>query len=517
MNEEVTTENIQTADYSRNKGLLLLLSVFIIATCGLIYELIAGTLASYLLGDSITQFSTIIGVYLFSMGIGSWLSKYIDGNLLRWFIRIEILVGIIGGISAPVLFVIFEHIYSFKVILYAFVGLTGVLVGLEIPLLMRILQGKYQFKDLVSNIFTFDYIGGLLASLIFPLVLVPYLGLIRTSLFFGMLNIGVALALMYQFKETKPYRANMLVTIIVCLAAFTGGMLYSQKIMTYSESLAFQDQVIFSKSTPYQRIVLTKNTREMRLFLNGNLQFSSADEYRYHEALIHPGMQNLSGATKVLVLGGGDGLAVRELLKYPQIQSINLVDLDPEMTRLFSTNKILTALNKKAFASPKVKVTNADAYQWVRNNNEKYQFIAIDFPDPSNYSVGKLYTNSFYREVSRLLDSNGVMVVQSTSPYIGRKSFWCINHTLESEGFHVIPYHAYVPSFGEWGYALATKNYCWRNEGKLPEGLKYVNFKTISDMMFFPPDMSDVPTEINKLNNQVLVHYFESDWGPYAH
>ena len=507
----------QRDDNHKGAQLLLLLSVFVIATCGLIYELIAGTLASYLLGDSITQFSTIIGTYLFAMGVGSWLSKFIDGDLLRWFIRIEILVGVVGGISAPALFVIFEHVVSFRLVLYCFVGLTGVLVGLEIPLLMRILKNNYAFKDLVSNIFTFDYIGGLLASLIFPLMLVPYLGLIRTSLFFGFLNILVAFLLLYKFRETKAYRTRFVVIMIITTLGFIAGFAYAEKIMSYSEGMTFQDKVIYSKTTQYQRIVLTKNSRELRLFLNGNLQFSSADEYRYHEALIHPAMQGQPNAHKVLVLGGGDGLAVRELLKYPQLTSIKLVDLDAGMTNIFKKNEMLLQLNKRSLLSPRVNVINTDAYNYVRNDTGSYNVIIIDFPDPSNYSVGKLYTNAFYKEIYRLLADNGVVVVQSTSPYIGRRSFWCIDHTVASVGFHTIPYHVYVPSFGEWGYILATKNYSWKNEGELPAGLRYINNATINDMMFFPPDMKEEETEINKLNNQVLVHYFEKDWGPYAH
>jgi len=495
----------------------LLISVFVIATCGLIYELVAGTLASYLMGDSVTQFSTIIGTYLFAMGIGSWLSKYFGGDLLKWFIRIEILVGLVGGCSSPVLFTVFEHAASFRLILFSFVGLTGMLVGLEIPLLMRILKNNFEFKDLVSNIFTFDYIGGLLASLIFPLILVPYVGLIRTSIFFGLLNLLVALALIYKFKEAKSYRTGFAVTIALSAIVFGIIFVYSEKVMSYSESLSFQDRVILSRSTQYQRIVITKNNRELRLFLNGNLQFSSADEYRYHEALIHPAMQNLPDATKVLVLGGGDGLAVRELLKYPQLQNITLVDLDPGMTNMFKTNPMLLQLNQSSLLSPKVHVLNQDAFNWIRNDSSAYQCIIVDFPDPSNYSVGKLYSASFYRELYRLLDDRGVLVVQSTSPYIGRRSFWCINHTIASEGFKVIPYHAYVPSFGEWGFNMATKNYCWKNEGRLPAGLRYVSNATISDMLFFPPDMAEVQTDINKLNNQVLVHYFETDWAPYAH
>ncbi|WP_083326293.1 polyamine aminopropyltransferase [Hymenobacter coccineus] len=497
---------------------LLLVAVAVIATCGLIYELIAGTLASYLLGDSVTQFSTIIGAYLFAMGIGSWLSKFLDGPLLKWFIRLEILVGLVGGCMAPLLFLLFEYVNSFRLLLYALVGLTGVLVGLEIPLLMRILEHRFPFKDLVARVFTFDYVGALLASLIFPLVLVPHLGLIRTSLLFGALNLVVAGVVLARFSETRPYRRQFAGGIAAALAGLGTLFYFANDLLAHTETLAFQDQVIYSKSTPYQRIVLTRNPRELRLFLNGNLQFSSLDEYRYHEALVHPLMQALPRARRVLVLGGGDGLAVRELLKYKQLTSIRLVDLDPGMTRLFRHSPLLLALNKGALNDPKVQVVSADAYQWVRADTARYDAVIVDFPDPSNYSIGKLYSAAFYTALTQRLAPGGRLVVQSTSPYLARQSFWCVAHTLQAAGLHVVPYHLYVPSFGEWGYVLAGPDAQWRGDaGPLPAGLRYVTAGTIHDMLRFPPDMAEVPTEVNQLNNQALVRYFEEDWGPYVH
>ncbi|WP_207427566.1 polyamine aminopropyltransferase [Pedobacter sp. SYSU D00535] len=492
---------------------LLLISVFVVATCGLIYELIAGTLASYLLGDSVTQFSTIIGVYLFSMGIGSWLSKYFDKNILSWFIQIEILVGIIGGTSSTLLFLLFEHIASFRILLYGLVSLTGILVGLEIPLLMRILQDRFEFKDLVSKVFTFDYIGALLASLIFPLVLIPYLGLVKTSYLFGILNVAVALFVCVNFKREIPAAGYLRSASIISIFGLLVGFVYSETITSFSESMSYNDTIIYSKSTSYQRIILTKRGKVLRLFLNGNLQFSSDDEYRYHEALVHPGLTALPEAKNVLVMGGGDGLAVREILKYPQIQSITLVDLDAGMTSLFQKNNMLVELNKGSLLSPKVKVVNADAFTWVRNQQKKFDFIVIDFPDPSNYSVGKLYTNSFYSEIKGLLAENGIMVVQSTSPYVAPRSFWTVNKTLESVGFHTVPYHNYVPSFGEWGYIMAMQRQHYKKPVQFPAGLKFVSKESLDQMFYFPGDMTKVETEVNKLNNQVLVKYFEDEWG----
>ena len=492
---------------------LLLISVFVVATCGLIYELIAGTLASYLLGDSVTQFSTIIGLYLFSMGIGSWISKYFDKNILSWFIQIEILVGLVGGFSATILFLIFENVASFRIVLYGLVSLTGILVGLEIPLLMRILQDRFEFKDLVSKVFTFDYIGALLASLIFPLLLIPHLGLVKTAYLFGILNVVVALIVCVSFKKEIKAAAYLKSASAISILLLLAGFVYADKITSFSESLTYSDTIIYSKSTPYQRIILTKKNKVLRLFLNGNLQFSSDDEYRYHEALVHPGLQALPNAKNVLVMGGGDGLAVREILKYPQVESITLVDLDKGMTSLFQSNKILLGLNNNSLLSPRVKVINADAFTWIKAQKKQYDFIVIDFPDPSNYAVGKLYTNSFYQLVKSILSLRGLMVVQSTSPYVAPKSFWTVNNTLESVGLKTIPYHNYVPSFGEWGYIMATNpDNMYKKPAKYLPGLKFLSKESFDLMLYFPKDMAKVKTEVNKLNNQILVKYFEEEW-----
>src|SRR5262249_20289948 len=177
---------------------------------------------------------------------------------------------------------------------------------------------------------------------------------------------------------------------------------------------------------------------------------------------------------RVLVLGGGDGLAVREILKYPQIEKITLVDLDPEMTSLFSRLPMLTALNQSSLTSPRVQVTNSDAFPWVDSNTDSFDFIVIDFPDPTNYSIGKLYTTAFYRAVARHLSTQGFLVVQSTSPMFARDSFWCIAETLHQAGLQTFPYHLYVPSFGEWGFILAG-THTYSPSKQLPSGLRFLS------------------------------------------
>lgn len=494
---------------------LLLFSVFIIATCGLIYELIAGALASYLLGDSITQFSTVIGAYLFSMGVGSFFSKYIDKNLLFFFINIEILVGLIGGSSAAFLFLLFEHVASFRVLLYTFVGLTGILVGLEIPLLMRILQNRFEFKDLVSRVFAVDYVGALLASLLFPLVLVPYLGLMRSAFLFGILNVSVAAGTLYFFRKEVRQKKILWVQIIIVSIALLIGFVQSNQLLSFAETEAYEGDILYATTTLYQRIVLARNDAELRLYLNGNLQFSSSDEYRYHEALVHPTLAAHTNPKSILILGGGDGLAAREVLKYPSVQKITLVDLDPAMTRLFSQHPILTQLNSSALSSAKLQIVHADAFLWLKNTKAKYDCVIIDFPDPSNFSLGKLYTLHFYRQLQTILNPDGIVVVQSTSPYVARQSYWCIAQTMQAAGFRVIPYHCFVPSFGEWGYTIGTLSKSFQSPMMFPPNLRFITHSVFQNMQIFPPDMSNLNVEVNQLNNQILVHYFEKEWKKY--
>ncbi|MDX1960861.1 MAG: polyamine aminopropyltransferase [Leptospiraceae bacterium] len=493
-----------------------LVSVFVIATCGLVYELVAGALASYLLGDSVTQFSTVIGVYLFSMGIGSFFSKYIERNIIGVFIQVEILVGLVGGFSSSILFLSFEHVASFRIILYTLVAITGMLVGLEIPLVMRFLRSHFEFKDLVARVFTFDYVGALLASLLFPLLLVPYLGLIRTSLLFGILNVLTGLLTLYLFKNEVPWIRLLKIASIVALIALLLGFVYSEKILSFAESSNYQDKVIYSKTSRYQRIVLTHSQNDIRLFLNGNLQFSSRDEYRYHEALVHIGLAAIPNPKNVLILGGGDGLGLREVLKYPSIEKIYLVDLDKEVTELFSKHPILVSLNQNSLSSPKLKVFNEDAFLWMKETKEKFDFIIVDFPDPSNFSVGKLYTDSFYKLLNLSLNPKGLAVIQSTSPYVAKRTFSCLNTTLKSVGFSTYPYHVFVPAFGDWGYILVSKEQFHLSKN-YPKELKFINFDIAESLFVFPSDMSLSSEPVNKLNNQILVRLFEEEWGAFIH
>jgi spermidine synthase len=492
---------------------LLFLNVLIVATCGLIYELLAGTLASYVLGDSVTQFSLIIGIYLFAMGVGSWLSRFIEKGLARRFVDVELAVAILGGFSAPLLFLSFARVSYFYAVLYFIVFAIGVFVGLEIPLLLRILKDQVEFKDLISRVLAFDYIGALLASILFPILFVPKLGLVRTSLIFGMLNASVALWGTWLLRASiKGGITGLRVRAAIVLVLLVIAFVKANRLTSLAEDEMFADEIVYAKDTPYQRIVITRGRAGFQLFLNGNLQFSSTDEYRYHEALVHPAMLLSNNPRRVLVLGGGDGLALREILKYPSVEHITLVDLDPDMTHLSSRFPLLAELNQHSFENPRVQVINQDALIWLEHTTDQpYDGAIVDFPDPNSFALGKLYTTRFYRLLRNRLTPTAGVSVQSTSPMFARNSYWCIVRTLEAAGFVVKPYYTAVPSFGLWGFALASAS-PFEIPTKPPDGLRFLDEQTLAAMFRLSKDIEPVPVEINRLDNQALVRYYEGEW-----
>lgn len=457
------------------------------------------------------QFSTIIGTYLFAMGIGSWLTRWVVRSLTSRFVQLQITVGLLGGLSSALLFVTFGYATApaFRVVLYLVVFLIGMLVGLEIPLLLRILKDRLEFRELVSQVLALDYIGALVASVLFPLVLVPHLGLVRTACLFGLINVGVALVFLYGMgrKTSLALQVQAWLAVLVLVAAFVG----ADWLTRLSEEALYPEDIILARTSPYQRLIVTRRHGDIRLYLNNNLQFSSEDEYRYHEALVAPAMSAAKSVRRVLVLGGGDGLAARQVLRDPRVESITLVDLDPEMTRLFSTHPLLVKLNAGALTSGRLRVVNDDAYHWLERQGDRYDVILVDFPDPSNYSVSKLYTTTFYRTLKEHLAPEGAAAVQCTSPLFARRSFWCIVETIRAVGLQARPYHAYVPSFGEWGFALIT-------HGEVPvprlggEGYRFLTPGISAAMFEFPADMAPVPVQVNRLYNGILVRYYDQDW-----
>ena len=392
--------------------------------------------------------------------------------------------------------------------------LVGVLVGLELPLLMRILRDKLEFKQLVARALTFDYAGALLGSVGFSLVLLPQLGLTRASLICGLINGLVGLASTWVLAPQAGGRVMVgaRVRAVVVCALLGLAFLQANRFVELTEAELYAGKVVRADQSRYQRIVVTERGESFQLYLNGNLQFSSDDEHRYHEALVHPAMQSAVKRARVLVGGGGDGLAVREVLKWPSVEHVLVVDLDPAMTQLGKESPRLSRANGGALADPRVQIDNSDAFIRFGALKQHYDVIILDFPDPSNYSLGKLYSVEMYRKTKRLLSPGGALVVQSTSPFFARKSFWCIAATLDRAGLHTAPYHAFVPSFGDWGFVLA-KHASFEPPKSGPKlSLRFLNDEAMRALFAFPPDMAEVNVRHNRLETQALVTYYLDEW-----
>jgi spermidine synthase len=394
------------------------------------------------------------------------------------------------------------------------VAVVGTLVGLEIPLFLRILRRRLAFKELVARVLSLDYLGALVASILFPLLFVPRLGLVRTSLVLGSANALVGLWSTWLLADEIRRPAPLRVRCLAVLGLLLAGLVAAERITSMSEEALFTDPIVHARQSAYQRIVLTAGRGSFQLFLDGNLQFSSADEYRYHEALVHPAMAAAARRREVLVLGGGDGLAVRELLRHPDVAEVTLVDLDPAMTSLAVEVPLVRELNRGSLLDPRVRVVNEDALAWLAElpPGRRFDVAVVDFPDPNNFSLGKLYTTTFYERVDRHLAAGGFAVVQTTSPLLARRSFWTVVATVEAVGLTATPYHAHVPSFGEWGFVMMSRR-PWQPPRMLPPGLRFLTVEGLNALLQFPPDMARVDVQPNRLSNQVLVHTFEEEWG----
>jgi spermidine synthase len=328
-----------------------------------------------------------------------------------------------------------------------------------------------------------------------------------------LLNAAVGIASTWLIDEREPGElagARWRGFVVAGLLALA--FLQADRLTSLAESDIYSDEVVFARQSAYQRIVVTRSRASFQLFLNGNLQFSSGDEYRYHEALVHPAFAVAEHKKRVFIGGGGDGLAAREALRYPEVESIVLVDLDPAMTQLARTFEPLRRLNGDSLGNPKVQVVNEDAMVWLAERGGEFDVMLIDFPDPNNLTLGKLYTTRFYTLARRHLAPGGAMAVQATSPLFARASFWCIARTLEAAGFFVRPYHSFVPSFGEWGFVLARSE-AFEVPARVDIGsLRWLNDATMRSLFLLGEDMTEVPVEINRLNNQALVQYYEREW-----
>ncbi|MBT4289346.1 MAG: polyamine aminopropyltransferase [Deltaproteobacteria bacterium] len=541
-------------------SLILGLSMLFVGICGISYEYTFSKLASDILGDSVKQWAIIIGLMMFFMGVGADLQKYFPDELnVDNFIILEVILGLLGGLGPTITLFAFGALHShFILVHYFFICAIGLLIGLEIPLLTRVNQKTLpSLKHNLGMILKMDYIGSFIGALVWIFVLPRFFNLLEISFFLGIINVVVALFTWYWFRDWMKYPVLVPIIAIGVIIILIVGIINGEKLAITAEQKLYKDPIVFTKTTPYQRIILTESqTGNLYCYINGNLQFASLDEHIYHEFLVHPVLATAHSRKNILVLGGGDGLAVREILKYKDVQSVTLVDIDPEMTDLARNYPRLRELNQNSLNTGKVKIVkpegitkgekvkldqigkgffrrqhhfdevelniiNLDAFQFVKSIQGIFDIIVIDFPDPNSLTLSKLYSKEFYGLLKNKLAFEGLIIQQSSSPTFAREAFLIIGRTYQSAGFSTVPIHHTVPSFGDWGWwvsgheerfsATALKHKL-ENISNLPTTVNYITKELVQGSLFFGKGQLETDqTDINKiLDDRVFRHYLKA-------
>ncbi|MFK3958130.1 polyamine aminopropyltransferase [Guptibacillus hwajinpoensis] len=495
----------------------------IVSICGIIFEVLFGALGSYILGDGVKQYTLTISLFLTGMGIGASLSEKVVKNLITRFIAIELLIGLIGGFSSFAVFGItaFAGEEATAIVLYSIILIVGGLTGLELPILIRKANeiGVEMNKSTARVLFS-DYAGGLVGGMLFAFYLRPEFGLVKSAFLVAIVNILVAFWMIYSFRKEIVYQGVYVGVAFLLFVLMIGGTLFGEEMAFSFEQRLYKDPIIYSEETSYQKIILTKEQGDLRLYLDGQLQFSSSDEHRYHETLVHIPMAAVKEAEDVLILGGGDGLAVRELLKYDDLKSITVVDLDPEMVKLAKNHHLLTELNEHSLEDKRVDIHNEDAFRYIEKQKKMFDVIISDLPDPNNESLNKLYTWEFYSLLRNHLDVDGALMVQATSPLFAREAYWTIDRTISEAGLRTSNYHVEIPSFGNWGFVMATRNPVAQEDLDISVQTDYLSDEMIPSLTVFGKDEDShmvkdgkkISLEPNTLIRPHLIEKYENAW-----
>lgn len=517
----IDTKSNPIVSKDNKQSFALVYAAFVAGLCSIVYELLIATTVSYFLGDSVTYFSLTIGLYMAAMGAGSYCSKFIDDKLTSRFLSIEILLALVGGLSIPLLYLSYT-VDGLFLPTYVLLTLTvGFLIGMEIPFLTRLMESFQKLKSNIANILTFDYVGALIATLAFPFFLLPTLGTYLSSIVLGMVNLTIVVVLWRYFKQNlRGDEAKLKLRLAGGFLLLLVAMIMAQPALESWDQSLYSGRVIHSEQSRYQKIVLTRKKDDIRMYLNGNIQFSSKDEYRYHESLVlYPYAYSNSPIKRVLLLGAGDGLAIKQVLKYPEIEEIVLVDLDERVVELATSNPYLSNLNQNSLQHEKVTVIHGDAFSFIRDNPTHFDMIISDLPDPNNISLARLYTKQFYQLLKKSLNDGGILVTQATSPHYATKAFWSIVNTIKEADFtSVVPYHVDVPSFGEWGFVMAGKGLSALSQRpyRILKG-NFISQEIMASMQVFAKDRLFTQAEVNRLDKPILLNYYLEGWQSYGH
>ena len=513
--------------FNPSRSRTLQIALFATGCSGIVAEFVLSTLATYLMGNATFQWTMIMSIMLFAMGVGSAYSRHFKQRLLDVFVLVEFTLSSLCSVSAIVCFGLSPHLESREIVIYPLAFGIGFLIGLEIPLVTR-LNSQYQaLRTNISKVLEMDYFGSLIGGVLFAFVFLPVLGFIYTPVLLGAINFLVASWLLWRFFELTTYRKTLVSAFVMVLALMGSALWFANDIVQFSEQKKYKDTIIYAVQTKFQKIVMTRWKKDYWLFINGQEQFSTYDEEKYHEPIVHPAMAITPNHDSILILGGGDGLAAREVLKYPDVGSLTLVDLDPVMTDLATHHPVLSKINHNSFSNEKVTVLNMDGTSFLEKTQRLFNVIIIDLPDPDSMDLMHLYSDDFYRTVKAHLTRGGVMITQASSPFFARKAFLCIDKTIQSAGFSTLPMHNAIPTLGQWGWILAvdntliSPNALKKMAGQLTFDTidtRFINQEAMISMIHFGKGVFDMKDDIriNTSQQPVLYRYYhQGTWGIY--
>ncbi len=545
--------------------ILLILTMAVLAGCGLIYEYLLSHYAGRVLGVMESTIYTMIGLMIVSMGLGAFAARKVR-CAFNGFVWLELIIALLGssailligaliavtqllpdlianmlalppdmkpegGLFKQLSWLAFNSPYFFGVIL-------GFFIGMEIPLIARIREHIHQ-RHLANNLGTIygaDYIGAGIGAAIWVIFLLS-IDISKAAALTASLNLiaGAFFIVRYWSHLTwqKSFIAFHGLLALVVILMFS----YGNHWLNQMNSLLYLDKVVYSDKTRYQQLTFTE--RQMGLeqdniinfYLNGRLQFSSMDEHIYHDYLVAPVMAGSARQENILIIGGGDGLALRDVLKYDP-KSVVLIDLDSELIEIFKQPKNtvnhhlaqkISALNKKSLQDKRVSVVAADAFIAINKlltSKQVFDAIIVDLPDPSHPDLNKLYSVNFYARLNLLLSGDGLIVIQSTSPYHAKESFIAIGNTLKAANFnHVQQYHDNVPSFGEWGWTIGSKQGAsplsrLNKLSKLPVEHSWLNLSLLKSAFIFPNNfyLGKEEIGINILGSHTIYQLHQQAW-----
>lgn len=510
----------------KKKSFVLKFALFATGISGIVAEYILSTLAAYFIGNAILQFTLIVSIMLFSMGLGSRISKSFDTKIVEYFIITELVLSVLVSFSALIAYSFFSFTEISWLIIYILSILVGILIGLEIPFATRINNEFESLKFNISSILEKDYYGSLIGGLFFAFVGLPYLGLTYTPFVLGILNFVVSFWLFLALKDNIDctWRKKLSVAYATVSVVILLGFYYAKPIIQFGEQVKYKDKIVYQVQTKYQKIIITQWGKNYSLYINGNQQLSSFDEFLYHEPMAHTVMNMTPSKKNILVLGGGDGCLVRELLKYnDEVATITLVDLDPKMTELAKSNEIMKEINNNAMNNAKVTIHHKDAFNYLEKSTAIYDVIFVDLPDPNNVDLNKLYAKEFYYLCYKSLAKNGILITQAGSPYYATKAFYCIDKTMKKAGFNTLPIHNQVLTLGEWGWIIGKKTPDLKAEllqidlSKVDLKLKWLTKESLPLLVSFGKPLVDTTgIEVNTIISPKLYHYYDKgNWELY--